>query len=80
MNKEIIDNFLKGLPKSSNGQFFILCGNCGAITELRDDNQYRHNDNIEQDINGVYSDYTGHLWDTVNIKCKKCGNAISFDK
>ena len=76
MSKDkIIEGFLKSLGLAS-GKFYIVCGKCGATDEL-DKNGGK---NIEQDINGVYSEYTGHLWDTINIKCLKCGNAINFDK
>jgi len=73
--KETIENFLQSLG-SADGEFFIVCGKCGASDAL-DENGGAV---IEQDIEGVYSDYTGHLWDTVDIKCIKCGNAKAFDK
>lgn len=73
---EIIEEFLEKLGTSSNGKFYIACGKCGANDSLSDGG----GDTIEQEICGAYSDYTGHLWDTVNIKCKSCGNAVSFDK
>lgn len=74
--KDIIEEFLKKLGVSSEGKFFIVCGKCGEQDNL--DNS--GGDKIENEIIGVYSDYTGHLWDTVNIKCKLCGNATSFMK
>lgn len=73
--EEKIEDFLKKLGVSSNGKFFIVCGKCGAQDTLDEDG-----DIIEQEISGFYSEYTGHLWDTVNIKCKECGNSISFTK
>lgn len=73
--EQIIEEFLEKLGKSSEGVFYLVCGKCGANCKLDDDDG-----DVEQEINGIYSDYTGHLWDTFNIKCKKCGNAISFDK
>ncbi len=71
-----IEEFLKNLGTSSNGTFYLVCGKCGCTDTL--DNAGIGT--IEQEITGCYSEYTGHLWDTVNIKCTKCGNAISFDK
>ena len=73
--KEIIENFLKELGLAE-GKFYLVCGKCGETDELNEEG----GDKIEQDIEGVYSDYTGHLWDTVNIKCKTCGNAVNFQK
>ncbi len=74
---EKIEEFLKKLTEEheQKGAFFIVCGSCGASDTLDEDG-----DIIEQELDGVYSDYTGHLWDNVNIKCKNCGNAISFKK
>ena len=74
--KEIIEEFLEKLGRSSKGIFYLVCGHCGASDKMDE----HGGDDIEQEISGVYSDYTGHLWDTVNIKCTKCGNAISFDR
>lgn len=76
MKEELIEEFLKKLGVSSEGKFFLVCGKCGCQDEL----DQNGGSTIEQEITGVYSDYTGHLWDTVNIKCLKCGNATSFTK
>jgi len=76
--KEKIEEFLKELGTSSNGIFYIVCGKCGVNDIINEASDLAGN--IEHEIYGHFSDYTGHLWDTVNIKCRKCGNAISFDK
>lgn len=76
IKQEKIEKFLEQLGTSSEGKFFLVCGKCGVQDQLSEDG----GDKIEQEIDGVYSEYTGHLWDTVNIKCKECGNAISFTK
>jgi len=74
--KEKIEEFLKTLGESTKGEFYLICGACGATDTVSEGGgQY-----IENEMHGVYSDYTGHLWDTINIKCKECGNAHSFDK
>ena len=79
MEKKIkIDEFLKKLGHSSEGKFFIVCGKCGVSDEIKEN--YGEETNIDNEVTGTYSEYTGHLWDDVNIKCKKCGNAISFSK
>lgn len=70
-----IEEFLKKLG-TADGLFYLVCGKCGASDQLQEDGGTV----IEQEISGAYSDYTGHLWDEVNIKCIKCGNAISFTK
>ena len=76
-----IENFLEKLGASSEGIFYIVCGNCGASDKMYTDNGVGiKSENIENEVTGHYSDYTGHLWDSVNIKCKECGNAISFTK
>lgn len=73
--KEIIEQFLDKLGMAT-GRFYIVCGKCGAKDELDKDG----GNIIEQEITGIYSEYTGHLWDTVNIKCLLCGNATNFEK
>jgi hypothetical protein len=74
--KQKIEHFLQSLGEVS-GLFYIVCGKCGVHDKLNSDGT--QND-IEQEITGVYSDYTGHLWDEAHIKCKHCGNCISFTK
>lgn len=73
--KEKIEEFLKTLG-TADGLFFIMCGKCGTTEKM---DEYG-GDTVLQEISGVFSEYTGHLWDNVNIKCTKCGNAISFTK
>jgi len=74
-NKEIIEQFLISLGGPNKGQFWFVCGNCGAADQVKD----HGGDSIEYSSYGVYgTEYTGHMWDDVSIKCKKCGNAFEF--
>jgi hypothetical protein len=75
--EEKIESFLKGLGVDSGGKFFVMCGKCGEQDEIGE----KLGTKIEMSSYGAYgSEFTGHMWDTINIKCISCGNATSFDR